>query len=567
MSCVPVFLLALLLWAAGASGARAQGFLLWESNGAAAGDALGTSVAAAGDLDGDGVFDVLLGAPRVDPGGLFSAGSVEVRSGASGLLLFVVPGVSAGDQFGSSVSGVSDLNGDGVPDLAAGAPWSAPTGLPLGGSVEVLSGANGASLFTLLGTLPDGLLGSSVADAGDVNGDGLSDVVAGGPSAPYAIVFSGANGLALHTLLGPAFSCSFGQAVAGLGDVDGDGFDDVAIGADDCGSGFVFVHSGSSGTLLYTLSGSAVGDHFGAALARSSDLNGDGVAEILVGAPRTSPAGVTDAGRAAVFSGASGAPLFSMSGVAPTDFFGWAVAGIADASGDSVPDLLVGAPECFALGGCSFATCGGGRLELRSGAGGSLLASVSGGPGASRFGASVASPGDLDGDGVPDLLVGAPCASPGALAEAGQARAISVVGIPPGSVPFGVGCAGSAGLTPLIQTAGGAPSATTGNPKFSIVLSNALPNAPALLLAGISNSFWAAPGLPLPVNLAAVGFPNCSLAVSVEVQIAATTSAGGLAFVPVPVPANAALAGQSVFFQWFVLDPPGAMTQGLQVVL
>ncbi|HKB16514.1 MAG TPA: integrin alpha, partial [Planctomycetota bacterium] len=207
------------------------------------------------------------------------------------------------------------------------------------------------------------------------------------------------------------------------------------------------------------------------------------------------------------------------------------------------------------------------RVEVRSGANGSLLFSLSGATAGSGYGASVAGTGDVNGDGVSELAVGVPCASPGGLAGAGQASLSSVVGIPPGSSLFGAGCPGSSGVAPLLQTAGGDPSASTGNPGFSIVLSRAVPSAPALLLVGVSNAFWAAAGIALPANLAPIGFPACSLDVSIEVLFPATTSAGGLEFVSLAVPANAGLAGQAVYLQAFVLDPPGAMTQGLQLVL
>jgi hypothetical protein len=299
------------------------------------------------------------------------------------------------------------------------------------------------------------------------------------------------------------------------------------------------VYSGANGALLLTVTGVSE-DEFGSAFARLGDVDSDGIPDFAVGAPSPAYVGPT---YVRGFSGATGTTLFTAIG--SNYEIGYSLAGIGDVNGDGIPDVASGP------------TGGPGPVSVHSGSTGAALLTLDGTGGV--FGRSVASAGDVNGDGIPEIAVGAPVSS--------QVRVYSIAGMPSGSSTFGSGCPGSSGAVPTIQTAGGNPSASVGNPKFSIVLSNALPSAPALLIGGISNTFWSSLGIPLPVNLAVVGFPACSLAVSAEVVIPATTTADGVEFAPMPVPANAALVGQSVYFQWFVLDPPGAMTQGLEVAL
>jgi len=235
------------------------------------------------------------------------------------------------------------------------------------------------------------------------------------------------------------------------------------------GQGYL-VWEASGNTADEFVAGSGSGDQFGSALGRLGDLDGDGVDEIIVGAPRTGvPGAGPDAGVAQVFSGASGIRLFA--------FSGW------------IYNFLLGR--------------------------------------------SVASAGDVNADGIPDILVGAGNYGPsrdGGMAQAGQARVFSLVGLPPSSGTDGAGCAGSSGVVPLIQTLGGHPN--VGNPEFAIVLSKALGSANALLIGG---------PIPFAVPLAPIGLPGCTLLVHPQALIPATTDAAGIGYVPVPVPPVAAL--------------------------
>ena len=153
----------------------------WD--GAAAWDLLGVSLAAVGDLDGDGVTELLIGADGASPGGLTAAGMAELRSGATGAILHQFDGAAPGDRFGAAVDGAGDVDGDGVPDLVIGAPMTyAPAAYR--GSVFVYSGATYALIHRIDGhPVTAKALGSSVAGVGDIDGDGFDDILAGAPLA------------------------------------------------------------------------------------------------------------------------------------------------------------------------------------------------------------------------------------------------------------------------------------------------------------------------------------------------------------------------------------------------
>ncbi len=403
-------------------------------DGSAAGDNLGLAVAGIGDLNGDGYDDLLLGRPGADPGGRTNAGSCSVHSGLDGALLLQIDGLEAGARFGSSAAPAGDVDGDGVPDLLVGAPTASPNGLAGAGSAFVHSGATGAPLWRFDGAATQDRLGNAVAGAGDVDADGTPDLVVaawwadpGGASlAGSAFVYSGSTGQQLHRFDGSALGDTLGGAVAGVGDLDGDGHDDVAVGAHNAdpgglfSAGSVFVHSGASGQLLLRLDGNNADDWFGLALTAAGDLDGDGVGDLAVGAENASPGGVHKAGALRAHSGATGLLLFSVDGTTANGFLGHAVAGIDDLSGDGVPDLAV-AQDGFPAGGQADT----GRVLVLSGTDGSLLFESTGASGGDRFGSSLAAAGDQNGDGRPEVAVGADQADPGGLGEAGSATVLA----------------------------------------------------------------------------------------------------------------------------------------------
>src|SRR5262245_424743 len=217
-----------------------------------------------------------------------------------------------------------------------------------------------------------------------------------------------AQGYDVLALTGTSPAGLFGISVAGLGDVDGDGIPDGLVGAPQYfeipgfsnGPGYALLFSGATGGSVFTLTGTLLGDRFGQSVGRAGDVDGDGVEDLLVGAPGTDAGGLADSGRAFAISGSTGIPLLTLDGTAAGDFFGESVAGVGDIDGDGNSDFVVGAPRSI------FPPVAAGYARLFSGAAGALLFQLNGTSAGDLFGASVAGPGDLSGDGVPDLLVG-----------------------------------------------------------------------------------------------------------------------------------------------------------------
>lgn len=352
------------------------------------------NVRAVGDVDGDGIDDLACGIANTDQ--LFcsppAGGFVRVRSGRDGSVLFTLNGPSGNPEaFGWSVGAPGDVNHDGHADILVGAPLWTDTAQCGRGRAYLFSGSDGAILHTFEGTggLPNGLerFGLSVSGAGDVNADGTPDILIGAPfglnyngvSAGYARVYSGSDWSVLYTLYGNVQGDEFGTSVAGVGDVNLDGFDDVIVAtphsfyAGGCGSARVY--SGADGLILHFVNGSTSCIGLSAGLA--GDVDADGNPDFVL-------AGDTNA---QVFSGATGARILQV----PSSFWGAeTAAGAGDVDGDGHADILV-------------STSSGGRVY--SGTNGALLHDVSVFPGGSH---AVCTAGDLNHDGMADVVVAWP---------------------------------------------------------------------------------------------------------------------------------------------------------------
>ncbi len=383
---------------------------LYTFHGDSVNDLFGFSVRGAGDVNGDGFADVIVGALFDDNNGSQS-GSARVLSGSTGAALYTFNGDSAFDVFGRSVSGAGDVNGDGFADLIVGAYEDDNNGLN-SGSARVLSGATGATLYTFDGDLASDFFGYSVSGAGDVNGDGFADMIAGayrddnnGPDSGSARVLSGATGAPLYTFNGDSAFDLFGYSVSGAGDVNGDGFADMIVGAyrdDNNGldSGSARVLSGSTGAALYTFNGDSAFDFFGFSVSKAGDVNGDGFADLIVGAIFDDNNGL-ESGSARVLSGATGAVLYTFNGDSADDQFGVSVSGAGDVNGDGFADLIVGAFFDDNNGLES------GSARVLSGFDGTILYTFNGDSAGDVFGTSVSGAGDVNGDGIADFIVGA----------------------------------------------------------------------------------------------------------------------------------------------------------------
>ncbi len=404
---------------------------LFRIDGQAQETLFGAAVAPLGDIDGDGVPDFAVGAPlTLGPGGGgYLDGQVLVYSGASKALLYKLNPLRHRGFFGGRLSRAKDLDADGVPDLLVGAPWTPSEEFYGVGSVLAFSGATGKLIFEFLGEEGGTYMGSAVDAIGDLDKDGVPEIVIGTPygtgGGPYGggvvSVLSGSNGSLLYEFDGDDSGDYLGEAVAGLGDVDGDGVPDLLLGAPNASpgglsqAGLVQLRSGATGRILLQLEGTEVRAFFGQVLANVHDVDGDGVDDFAIGAPSASPGEIQDAGSVYVYSGATAELLYRWDGTSRFDAFGSAIGGGDDVDGDGVPDIVVGAPGASPSG-----VRGAGSAFVFSGATGELLLRLDGQELDASFGASVAIAGDLDGDGRAEVLVGAPYAGPGGQRGAGS---------------------------------------------------------------------------------------------------------------------------------------------------
>ncbi len=335
------------VWHGSASGLGASGTPAnadWSAEGAQAGAYFGFSVASAGDVNGDGYGDVIVGAPFWDDGQTDEGGAFVWHGSASGLGADSTPAKAdwlaeanqSGARFGAAVSSAGDVNGDGAGDVLVGAyaydtPASnAGAAFAWHGSSSGLgsSGTPANADWSFENSEAGAYFGFSVAAAGDVNGDAYGDVLVGAyleDTAPHvdsgrAYAFHGsASGLAAH----PGFNYGttqaggwFGFSVAGAGDVNGDGYADALVGAPHydstvADSGLADLFLGSAAGLSFgdgwSARGSAAGDNFGRSVAGAGDVNGDGYADLLVGAPEASRP-ESGEGRAFLYLGNDGEP-------------------------------------------------------------------------------------------------------------------------------------------------------------------------------------------------------------------------------------------------------------------
>ncbi len=365
-----------------------------EWRGEAAGDQFGWIARNIGDVDGDGVTDIVTSAPTHGQ----HAGRIYVYSVGTGKLLWSADG-RPGDELGSGVEGIGDSNGDGIPDVAA----SGPSG---SGVAYIYSGRDGHVLQSFKSTRTDELFGNHISGAGDVDGDGNADVIIGAPgkagktsNAGHAYVYSGKDGTLLHTLSGERSGDGFGSTVAGYsngqehylvvgapgagalhhgrvyvykrdfdkpkfvieadataralgamfvsvtGDLDGDGMHDIFVSdwgnnAKGPSTGRIYVHSGRTGMRLLTLTGERAGDGFGTSKSTAGDVDGDGYDDLIVGAWQYGQV-ATSAGRAYLYSGKDGHLMKTFTCRTPGDTFGFDAVGLGDVDGDGTVDLLI----------------------------------------------------------------------------------------------------------------------------------------------------------------------------------------------------------------------------------
>ncbi|MBK1825758.1 FG-GAP-like repeat-containing protein [Haloferula rosea] len=325
--------------------------------------ALGSAFAAVGDWNDDGTDDFAVSDPQLTADGFFSSGAAYIISGADGQILDEFGGEASQSQFfGASLASL-DADGDGITDLAVGAPY----GQFYSGSVWIYSGADGSLILQVTGS-GFSQFGSALAPAGDQDGDGIDDLFVGAPGQGRVEVISGATGFQLWSVSSTEPTASFGVAIAPLGDIDGDSKPDLAVGApgsrpDGAPVGQVALFGSSDQTRIANLSGNSLNNGLGATLAAVDDSNNDGLPDLMVGS--------SSGGTCFVVSGTDLSIVHDLS--IPNHPFAQpiVVGGGIDDDGDGFTDWLIGSPG-FKVGPAGFF----GGFRMISGEDGSLLLDV-----------------------------------------------------------------------------------------------------------------------------------------------------------------------------------------------
>jgi hypothetical protein len=361
------------------------------------------------DVDGDGRADVAAGARFKLQHGTQQNGEAAVWSGANGALLREWDGEWSDGLFGHWVMPIPDVSGDGLADVVIAAPHAGVRPGAMRGIVVARSPKTGAQLWQREESESENL-GWDLTLAGDQNGDGLMDLFVGAPAELSGRVYllSGKDGSVLRTYAPKeGEGGTFGWYVAKLDDLDGDGRADLAVGApsaanaDGARVGAAWVFSSASGKELYHWRGTDPRGGFGGVVTGLGDLDGDGKGEIAVAAPGTEDQTRTLTGELWIYSGATGKELRHWSGSQPGELYGRMVVDAGDLDGDHVDDVAIGAPWHRRDAADRV-----GRAELRSGRTGAVLAELVGDEADCWFAWHIRRAPDPDGAGRPGLLIG-----------------------------------------------------------------------------------------------------------------------------------------------------------------
>ena len=401
---------------------------LWDDIGEAAEDRYGMCVTSAGDVDNDGFSDFIVGCENNDAAGM-DAGKVYIYRGGQSISqnpFWQKRGEAWNHKFGASVASAGDVNNDGFDDVIVGAPQYRD-GDTYKGKVYIYRGGTsmgGAAFWTCVGEAEGDNFGCSVASAGDVNNDGFDDVIVGakehdggGNSRGKAYVFLGGAEMSdtpFWEKTGEQNSDDYGNSVASAGNVNGDEYDDIIIGADNSdeeadGAGKAYIHLGGASISqipYWEATGELEYENFGKCVAPAGDVNNDGLDDVAIGAPESDEAH-DEAGKIYIFLGGipmNRNPFFEILGESREDEFGAAVASAGNVNGDGFDDIIVGSLFNDAGGknaGKAYVFLGGATMN------GTTFWTRTGERNEDRFGYSAASAGDVNSDGYDDVIIGA----------------------------------------------------------------------------------------------------------------------------------------------------------------
>ncbi len=404
----------------------------WTAESDQADARFGYSVSTAGDVNGDGYSDVVVGAPYFDNGETDEGQAYVYHGSSTGLSTaadWTAESKQAGAFFGSSVSTAGDVNGDGYSDIIVGA-YKYDNGQTDEGCALVYHGSSAGPSTTANWTAEsdqaDANFGNCVSTAGDVNGDGYSDVIVGAPwydngqtDEGRAYVYHGAS-TGLNTIADWTAESDqadrFGYSVSTAGDVNGDGYSDVIVGASgydngEADEGRAYVYHGSlaglSTTADWTAESNQAFSQFGQSVSTAGDVNGDGYSDVIIGAAYSNN---HNRGWAFVYQGSSAGLSNTVAWSAESDQagdrYGRSVSTAGDVNGDGYSDVIVGAPEY----NNQLNEAGRAFVFYGTSTGVSTTANWTAKPlrAYAGFGHSVTTAGDVNGDGYSDIIVGAP---------------------------------------------------------------------------------------------------------------------------------------------------------------
>ena len=370
----------------------------------------GLSVSSAGDVNGDGYADIIIGAYNNASG----TGKAYIYFGGTSMnnvADVILAGENTNNYFGGSVSQAGDVNGDGYADVIVGATgYTSFTGrayIYYGGT-----NMNNIADVIMTGSAVNEYFGT-VSNAGDVNGDGYADVIVGGQgylnSTGRAYVFYGGssmNNIPDVLMTGESINNLFGLTISSAGDFNGDGFSDILIGAqgynNSTGRAYLYFGGTSMDNISdLTFTGEAANNSFGYSLSLAGDVNGDGYSDIIISTPSNN----SNTGKAYVFNGGSNSDAFAdrvITGDAASGLFGYAVSSAGDLNNDGYADFIISSPgnNKIYIYKNSLSGIDSPSLTFKE-------------TGSTSYGRSIASVGDVNGDGYEDLLVGAPAINSG----------------------------------------------------------------------------------------------------------------------------------------------------------